>query len=136
MIFTVYKVATGQVLRFCSCPEDQIQAQLLQDESYIEGGLGSFLYYIADGKALPMPPKPDGAYYFDYATKQWVQDQSAQENAIKAQRNQLLQQSDWTQLSDISAETKALWEPYRQALRDITEQPGYPFSIVWPTPPQ
>jgi hypothetical protein len=136
MNITIYKLSSGQVLRLCQCPDALVQAQLAVGEGYVEGTLDSFSYYIQDGQVVDMPPKPDGAYYFDYATKQWVQDQSAQENTVKAQRNQLLQQSDWTQLADIPAETKALWEPYRQALRDITDQPGYPYDIVWPTPPQ
>jgi hypothetical protein len=126
-------VASGQILRTGSCPDADLP---LQGENVIEGVADDATQYVQNGVVVDMPPKPDGAYYFDYATKQWVQDQPAQENTVKAQRNQLLQQSDWTQLADIPAETKALWEPYRQALRDITDQPGYPFNIIWPTPPQ
>jgi hypothetical protein len=54
--------------------------------------------------------------------------------ATRAQRSQLLQQSDWTQLPDVPLATKDAWAEYRQALRDITEQPD-PFNIIWPTPP-
>jgi hypothetical protein len=54
-------------------------------------------------------------------------------------RNQLLADSDWTQLSDaraaMGAEKAAEWDSYRQALRDITAQPGFPTSIVWPAKP-
>jgi hypothetical protein len=49
-------------------------------------------------------------------------------------RNQLLTECDWTQLSDISTETKAAWAEYRQSLRDITSQSN-PFSINWPVKP-
>jgi hypothetical protein len=57
---------------------------------------------------------------------------------FREQRDQLLRESDWTQISDyalISEEEKALWAEYRQALRDLPET--YPNSddIVWPTPP-
>jgi hypothetical protein len=31
---------------------------------------------------------------------------------------------------------KEAWREYRQALLDITEQEGYPFSVIWPTAPQ
>ena len=27
------------------------------------------------------------------------------------------------------------WATYRQALRDITEQTGFPYSMIWPTKP-
>ncbi len=53
---------------------------------------------------------------------------------IREQRAQLLQESDWTQLSDIPQSVKDSWTTYRQQLRDITNQPN-PFSIVWPTKP-
>lgn len=46
-----------------------------------------------------------------------------------------LKSSDWTQLFDVPQATKDLWAPYRQALRDITAQTGYPNEITWPTPP-
>ena len=48
-------------------------------------------------------------------------------------RNRLLSQSDWTQASD-SPVDKTAWAAYRQALRDIPEQSGFPDNIDWPTP--
>jgi hypothetical protein len=54
---------------------------------------------------------------------------------IRAQRDVLLAQSDWTQLPDVPLTTKEVWATYRQALRDITQQPD-PHNIIWLTPPQ
>lgn len=54
---------------------------------------------------------------------------------IRLQRNQMLMESDWTQLLDVSPTIAAAWAPYRQALRDIPEQPGFPFNVNWPTQP-
>tara|TARA_R110000803_G_scaffold209744_1_gene279951 strand:- start:46 stop:417 length:372 start_codon:yes stop_codon:yes gene_type:complete len=54
---------------------------------------------------------------------------------VREKRNKLLTESDWTQLPDIPQATKDLWEPYRQELRDVTNQPD-PYNITWPTPPQ
>ena len=54
---------------------------------------------------------------------------------VRAHRAVLLAQSDWTQLPDVPLATKAAWAQYRQALRDITQQPD-PLNIIWPTPPQ
>ena len=56
----------------------------------------------------------------------------------KQWRNQLLSQSDWTQLVDVSLtdEQKEAWAEYRQALRDVTKQPGFPESVEWPSTPQ
>ena len=53
----------------------------------------------------------------------------------KSRRNALLSQSDWTQLPDnnLSDEEKESWKVYRQQLRDITEQSGFPHNISWPS---
>jgi hypothetical protein len=50
-------------------------------------------------------------------------------------RSELLQASDWTQLPDVPQALKDSWATYRQALRDITAQSGFPRNIVWPTQP-
>jgi len=53
----------------------------------------------------------------------------------RAERDQRLARSDWTQLSDVPEATRLSWRPYRQALRDLPEQPGFPTNITWPEPP-
>lgn len=55
----------------------------------------------------------------------------------RTQRNALLFSSDWTQLPDapLTAEQKADWTAYRQALRNITASPDFPENIVWPIAP-
>jgi hypothetical protein len=55
---------------------------------------------------------------------------------IKAERNRLLQESDYTQLPDapFTNEEIELWQTYRQALRDITLNKD-PFNITWPITP-
>jgi len=50
---------------------------------------------------------------------------------IRTQRNQMLKDTDWTQVAD-SPVDKAAWATYRQTLRDITKQDD-PFNITWPT---
>lgn len=57
-------------------------------------------------------------------------------NVVRKQRNKLLSQTDWTQCKDVSNEMSTKWVAYRQALRDITSQEGFPDSVTWPTPPQ
>ena len=54
---------------------------------------------------------------------------------IKQLRNKLLAASDWTQSKDIPVEVSSKWTEYRQALRDITSQEGFPTDIVWPVKP-
>lgn len=57
----------------------------------------------------------------------------AQWGVIRAERNKLLADCDWTQLPDVSVDAAA-WAIYRQALRDVTGQAN-PFAIVWPVKP-
>lgn len=57
------------------------------------------------------------------------------EDQVRAQRDYLLKDSDWTQLPDAPVDQTA-WATYRQALRDITDQAGFPETIDWPTQPQ
>ena len=59
-------------------------------------------------------------------------------NDIRAERNRLLDLCDWTMASDapLSANQRAQWGSYRQALRDLPEQHADPAQVVFPTPPQ
>lgn len=58
----------------------------------------------------------------------------AQAASVRAQRNDKLKNCDWTQLVDSTAD-KAAWATYRQALRDITTQVGFPWTVDWPVAP-
>ena len=58
--------------------------------------------------------------------------------AARADRNRRLRESDWTQLADtvLDAEAMVLWQSYRQALRDVPQQAGFPDGVDWPLPPE
>lgn len=53
---------------------------------------------------------------------------------VRKKRNKLLTESDWTQLVDASLTTKnkETWLVYRQALRNVPQQKGFPHDAVWP----
>lgn len=74
---------------------------------------------LAMGPAPYVAPEPDPV------------DLAAQ---ARAQRNSLLAASDWSQLPDVPVD-KAAWAAYRQALRDVPEQDGFPSNVEWPTKP-
>ncbi len=57
-----------------------------------------------------------------------------QGEAVRRTRNQRLTETDWTQLED-SPVNKATWATYRQALRDMSAQEGFPWNIQWPEKP-
>ena len=56
---------------------------------------------------------------------------------IRQKRNLLLTNSDWTQYPDcpLNAEQKTAWTTYRQALRDLPAQSGFPLNVVFPEQP-
>lgn len=57
---------------------------------------------------------------------------------VRAERNKLLSDSDWTQMPDapLTTEQKTAWQVYRQALRDVTAQVGFPYDVAWPNQPE
>ncbi|WP_419900679.1 tail fiber assembly protein [Roseomonas sp. USHLN139] len=77
----------------------------------------------ADGRPVATPPAEPAPEY--------------QAEAARARRDVLLLRSDWTQVADapLSTETVDAWRGYRQALRDLPDQAGFPLSISWPPVP-
>ena len=57
-----------------------------------------------------------------------------QAKSVRDDRNTKLTDCDWTQLADSTAD-KTAWATYRQALRDVPSQAGFPWTITWPTQP-
>jgi hypothetical protein len=79
-------------------------------------------------KYIAIEPDEDGKAAMD----------AAQAERIRTDRNQRLAASDWTQVPDavnagISIDA---WASYRQQLRDVTAQPGFPWDVTWPEPPE
>ena len=58
----------------------------------------------------------------------------AELTSVKRRRNELLQSSDWTQLPDVNVDKEA-WADYREKLRQLKYQPGFPWGVIWPVPP-
>ena len=52
---------------------------------------------------------------------------------VRSERDQKLKDTDWMGLSDVTM--SADWATYRQSLRDISAQDGFPHSVTWPTEP-
>lgn len=70
-------------------------------------------------------------------TRAWTPERLPESSAaanVRGHRDNLLKSSDWTQVTDAPVD-KAAWAAYRQALRDITAQAGFPWTIDWPVTP-
>ena len=95
-------------------------------------------------KLIELPPvkRDNGIYYQVWGFEDMTEtEQSAATETksfeIRRQRKYTLMDCDWTQLPDVilSEEKKIEWNIYRQALRDVSLQEGFPWDVVWPTPP-
>lgn len=128
-MFTIYDKFTGEIKRI-SETNDPAQGQ-----GAVEGEFSSSTHYVKKGQAIPLPPKMNDEPVFDYLIERWVEQAGLDLRPVLDRRNKLLLNSDWTQLPDVPLATRELWVDYRQALRDITDQPGYPMNVVWPIEP-
>ena len=84
------------------------------------------------------PTLIDGVWTLGWAVRDLTADEIALEaKAVRRDRDELLAECDWTQMPDspLDDSTKASWATYRTALRDATEQSGFPTDITWPTAP-
>lgn len=89
--------------------------------------LVSTLPYIQDGLVYTVKAEP--------LTAEEIQQMNDSQSAkVRRQRDQLLLESDWTQLQDAPVD-QAAWAAYRQELRDVSGQAGFPWTIVWPNKP-
>jgi hypothetical protein len=135
MNYTIYSSSTGQILRIVQTTD--IESQIQDGESYLEGSINDSAYYIENGVAVAIPPKPSEYSVFDFTTKQWSQNSTIAILDVSNKRKRLLYASDWTQIPNnpLTTEQQAAWATYRQELRDIPQQSGYPFNVIFPTPP-
>lgn len=81
----------------------------------------------------------DGSWYTKYSVADMDAEaiaakDAAQAQLVRDQRKAKLAECDWTQVADSPVDKEA-WAAYRQALRDITVQAGFPWDINWPVAP-
>lgn len=150
--FVLSNPSTKEIIINGSCPDDDFNLQAIPGFELLEGKATAFTHYVDNNQiieySLPVQIKKAQRqpFYFEWSNDlfDWVDVRSDQEKydfasgSAKITRNELLYKSDWTQIanSPLTPEQQQQWAVYRQTLRDITTQSGYPFNIIWPTPPQ
>lgn len=82
----------------------------------------------------------DGKWFTKYSVADMDDDAKAAKDAeqaksVRSDRNQRLKDSDWSQGKDIADAMSQPWAVYRQTLRDIPSQAGFPWEVVWPDQP-
>ena len=71
------------------------------------------------------------------AVQEALDNERSEEEKDRSQRDGLLEETDWIVIKylDIGEPVPQEWSDYRQALRDITEQDGFPGNVDWPEEP-
>ena len=123
---------------FASGPNDQFLA---------ENGCMKVSAFVAHDRATqrlqPCDPYVQGGVVYtmevvDKTAEELAAELAAEEARVRSQRNALLADTDWVVTKSIETNTdiRPEWKVYRQALRDITEQDGFPHAVIWPTKPE
>lgn len=120
----IYRKSTGVIEFSSDQPMSEAALNLVLKDSAlaaIDGTANPDIHHIVKGCAVEKPPREKS------------HDELVRE--VKSERAQKLYTSDWTQMPDVELKTKKEWADYRQELRDITKQSGYPSNIKWPKAP-
>ena len=135
--FTVYEQASGRILWGGTCPDTDFELQAAGHPGavVVEGMCSANAGYFVDGVFVAFPAKTGDWAVWDWSAGAWVVDSARAAEAVRARRDALLAGSDWTQGRDIPESVAARWAPYRQALRDLPEQAGFPLDVAWPQAP-
>lgn len=152
MNYTVYDIQTKEVLRSGVCSEHDFALQPSDGQGVIEGEYSASDTYVDNGVAVAYTEQqaqakanqPSLFFVWSNQTFQWEDPRNSQQkyndavDSINLQRVELLYKSDWTQIPNnpLTPQKQQQWADYRQQLRDIPTQSGYPFNVVWPTQPE
>ena len=118
----IHAVVSGDPVSIAAC---YVGCEIIEGDhpptefSYADGG------FVRNPQVVIPPP-------YVPTTEEQLEEQRHAALRIRAT---LLAKSDWTQLPDVPEATRLLWQPYRQALRDLPAQPGWPQDCIWPDAP-
>jgi hypothetical protein len=146
--YIVYNTTTGEISSNVIAESQEYLSPIADNLTYLEvaNPIDNGKYYLdpQSQQTVAFPDKPDQYYTWNWTTKTWQDartDEQKNTQAIKQvqdKRIQLLTSSDWVVIKamDQGTQVPEAWRTYRQQLRDITQQPGYPLTVTWPEPPQ
>lgn len=151
--YILYDQESGEIRVDGQCADFDYDFQARPNLVLMEGQ-GSYLtHFVQDGQivaytaeqASAKAARPAGLCHWSNDTFSWVDARTQQQieaeaaTLARAKRDELLAQSDWT--DTLSAKTRLgdalynAWQDYRQILRDVPQQAGFPNNIAWPEPP-
>jgi sRNA-binding protein len=94
-----------------------------------------YTHKMVDGVRVDLTPEEIAE--LDVKETEWAAGTNDRKAAkVREERNTKLASTDWTQTADVPQAVKDSYVTYRQALRDISNQSGFPNEITWPVEPQ
>lgn len=134
----------GKYITYVLVVDGQVQNYNLKDGETLISARPPMLRPCAGETGL-VSPAWNGSQWEESATEaelaEWEERHQIEPDMLaanaRAKRAKLLADTDWTQVLDapIDAATREAYRAYRQALRDIPEQEGFPAAITWPELP-
>lgn len=119
---------------------NRVRVTLYTNEVEIETEEGSHFQY--DMYVTDTVSRPALGTYISGNLDAWIAACAEKEREIIAKeareaRNRLIAETDYIMAADypIDDDKRVEWAVYRQALRDVPEQPGFPYEIDWPHKP-
>ena len=136
MIDFYVTLPSGEIVMTGSCPEDQLHLQQHAGCTVRVGRTHPATHYWDNG-LVEFPTRPSLDHAFDFAVKQWTITTDKAWAAVRADRDARLAQCDWVVSRALEQGTSVPvgWLVYRQALRDVTQQPD-PINLTWPKLPE
>jgi hypothetical protein len=147
--YTIYRQSDGEIVESGLTTSE---VQVKDGYSILTGvAADSSSFYVLNGELVEYNDEQKLAKanikrncYWSNDSFSWESKFSEQEkyniqcNSVKAMRDTLLSESDWivVRAMDTDIPIPTGWKEYRQILRDITSQSGYPFNVVWPVKPE
>jgi hypothetical protein len=149
--YIVYDPITGELEITGMCSDEGFEAQRREGKGLLEGVGSSATHYVSDGNLTEYTPeqatsksaRPSFKHQWSNETFSWLDPTTpgaqAWADSVRSERDTLLAESDWT--DTLSAKTRLgdalynAWQNYRQILRDVPQQAGFPTNVAWPEPP-
>jgi hypothetical protein len=85
----------------------------------------------------------DGKWYMSYAVTDLSDEEKVivdnnKAESVRIDRNKKLSDTDWVVIKAVETNSSlpSDWIAYRQALRDISQQSGFPWDVEWPIEPK
>lgn len=126
---------------------DEVTGEYIGFEQADESPLEPGVFMLPAFSTAIEPPAFLEGYYRKWNGTEWIQEALPEplppspeppitEEQARAERNNKLLESDWAMLTDVPISNRSEWVTYRQSLRDVPQQAGFPTDIDWPAKPE